>query len=410
MNEKALRILEYTKIIDMLSEQAASDMGKELCHKLTPMTDIEQIRQAQKETSDALYRIVKKGGVSFSGLKDIGMSLKRLEIGASLGMSELLALSSMLNVANRVKTYGRRETDDSSRDCLDTMFEAIEPLSSLNREINRCIISDEEMADDASARLKDIRRHIRIANDKIHSELNSMVGGQRTYLQDAVVTTRAGRYCIPVKAEYRSQVPGMIHDQSSSGSTLFIEPMAVVKLNNELRELELKEIEEINVILANLSEEAAQYIDSLHADLKVLTQLDFIFARANLSKRYNGSEPIMNENGYINIKKGRHPLIDAKKVVPIDVYLGKDFNLLVITGPNTGGKTVTLKTIGLFTLMGQAGLHIPAFDGSELSIFHDVFADIGDEQSIEQSLSTFSSHMTHIVDILGKLQKPCSFR
>lgn len=317
MNEKALRILEYTKIIDMLSEQAASDMGKELCHKLTPMTDIEQIRQAQKETSDALYRIVKKGGVSFSGLKDIGMSLKRLEIGASLGMSELLALSSMLNVANRVKTYGRRETDDSSQDCLDTMFEAIEPLSSLNREINRCIISDEEMADDASARLKDIRRHIRIANDKIHSELNSMVGGQRTYLQDAVVTTRAGRYCIPVKAEYRSQVPGMIHDQSSSGSTLFIEPMAVVKLNNELRELELKEIEEINVILANLSEEAAQYIDSLHADLKVLTQLDFIFARANLSKRYNGSEPIMNENGYINIKKGRHPLIDAKKVVPI---------------------------------------------------------------------------------------------
>ena len=402
MNEKALRILEYTKIIELLSEQAASDMGKELCHKLRPMTDINEIRRAQKETSDALYRIVKRGGVSFSGLKDIGMSLKRLEIGASLGMSELLALSSMLNVANRVKTYGRRETDDTSRDCLDTMFEAIEPLTSLNREINRCIISDEEMADDASARLKDIRRHIRIANDKIHSELNSMVGGQRTYLQDAVVTTRAGRYCIPVKAEYRSQVPGMIHDQSSSGSTLFIEPMAVVRLNNELRELELKEIEEINVILANLSEEAAQYIDSLHADLKVLTQLDFIFARASLSKRYNGSEPVMNENGYINIKKGRHPLIDAKKVVPIDVYLGKDFNLLVITGPNTGGKTVTLKTIGLFTLMGQAGLHIPAFDGSELSVFNDVFADIGDEQSIEQSLSTFSSHMTHIVDILGK--------
>ena len=400
MNEKALRILEYTKIIDMLSEQAASDMGKELCRKLTPMTDIEAIRKAQRETSDALFRIVKKGGVSFSGLKDVGMSLKRLEIGASLSMSELLALSSMLSTANRVKTYGRRETDDDSRDCLDTMFEAIEPLTALNREINRCIISDEEMADDASAKLKDIRRHIRIANDKIHSELNSMVGGQRTYLQDAVVTTRAGRYCIPVKAEYRSQVPGMIHDQSSSGSTLFIEPMAVVKLNNELRELELKEIEEINVILASLSEQAAQYIDSLHADLKVLTQLDFIFARANLSKRYNGSEPIMNENGYINIKKGRHPLIDAKKVIPIDVYLGKDFNLLVITGPNTGGKTVTLKTIGLFTLMGQAGLHIPAFDGSELSVFNEVFADIGDEQSIEQSLSTFSGHMKKITGIL----------
>ena len=402
MNDKALRILEYTKIIDLLCEQAASDMGKELCRKLTPMTDIDDIKRAQRETSDALFRIVKKGSVSFSGLKDVGMSLKRLEIGASLGMSELLALSSMLNVASRVKTYGRRETDDESRDCLDSMFEAIEPLTTLNREINRCIISDEEMADDASAKLKDIRRHIRIANDRIHSELNSMVGGQRTYLQDAVVTTRAGRYCIPVKAEYRSQVPGMIHDQSSSGSTLFIEPMAVVKLNNELRELELKEIEEINVILANLSAEAAQYIDSLHSDLKVLTQLDFIFARANLSKNCNGSEPVMNTNGYINIKKGRHPLINPKKVVPIDVYLGRDFNLLVITGPNTGGKTVTLKTIGLFTLMGQAGLHIPAFDGSELSVFNEVFADIGDEQSIEQSLSTFSSHMTHIVDILAK--------
>lgn len=402
MNEKALRILEYTKIIDLLVEQAASDMGKELCRQLLPMTDLESIRAAQRETSDALSRIVRNGGISFSGLKDIGMSLKRLEIGASLGMAELLALSSMLNVANRAKTYGRREADDTSRDSLDSMFEALEPLTNLNREINRCIISEEEMADDASPKLKDIRRHIRIANEKVHSELNSMVGSQRTYLQDAVVTTRGGRYCIPVKAEYRSQVPGMIHDQSSSGSTLFIEPMAVVKLNNELRELELKEVEEINVILANLSAQAAEYIDSLSADLKTLTRLDFIFAKASLSKHYNGSEPVMNEDSYINIKKGRHPLINPKKVVPIDVHLGRDFNLLVITGPNTGGKTVTLKTIGLFTLMGQAGLHIPAFDGSELSVFEDVFADIGDEQSIEQSLSTFSSHMTHIVDILEK--------
>ena len=402
MNEKALRILEYTKIIDLLIEQAASDMGKELCRQLLPMTDLEAIRTAQRETSDALSRIVRNGGISFSGLKDIGMSLKRLEIGASLGMAELLAVSSMLNVANRAKTYGRREADDTARDNLDSMFEALEPLTNLNREINRCIISEEEMADDASPKLKDIRRHIRIANEKVHSELNSMVGGQRTYLQDAVVTTRGGRYCIPVKAEYRSQVPGMIHDQSSSGSTLFIEPMAVVKLNNELRELELKEVEEINVILANLSAQAAEYIDSLSADLKTLTWLDFIFAKASLSKHYNGSEPVMNENSYINIKKGRHPLINPKKVVPIDVHLGRDFNLLVITGPNTGGKTVTLKTIGLFTLMGQAGLHIPAFDGSELSVFEDVFADIGDEQSIEQSLSTFSSHMTHIVDILDK--------
>lgn len=402
MNRKALITLEYTKIIDMLTEWASSDMGKELCRHLEPMTELEDIRAAQRETSDALYRIVKRGSISFSGLKDIGMSLKRLEIGANLGMNELLAVSSVLNVANRAKTYGRRETEDEDRDSLDSLFEAIEPLTPLNREITRCIISEEEMADDASPKLKDIRRHIRIANEKIHSELNSMVGSQRTYLQDAVVTTRNGRYCIPVKAEYRSQVSGMVHDQSSSGSTVFIEPMAVVKLNNELRELELKEIEEINVILANLGRQAAEYLDSLTADLKVLIRLDFIFAKANLSKHYKGSEPLMNDRGYINIKKGRHPLIDPKKVVPIDVFLGGDFNLLVITGPNTGGKTVTLKTLGLFTLMGQAGLHIPAFDGSELSTFTEVFADIGDEQSIEQSLSTFSSHMTHIVDILKK--------
>lgn len=400
MNEKALKTLEYNKIIEMLAQEASSELGRRLCRSLKPMSSLEDIRRAQQETSDALSRIIKQGGISFSALKDVTVLLKRLEIGASLGMSELLSISSMLNVANRAKTYGRRETDDETRDSLDVFFEAVEPLTVLNHEINRCILSEEEMADDASSKLKDIRRHIRIVNEKIRSELNSMVGGQRTYLQDAVVTTRGGRYCIPVKAEYRSQVPGMIHDQSSSGSTLFIEPMAVVKLNNELRELELKEIEEINVILADLSEQAAQYIDSLAADFKVLAQLDFIFAKANLSKRCKGSEPVMNERGYINIKKGRHPLINPNTVVPIDVYLGRDFNLLVITGPNTGGKTVTLKTLGLFTLMGQAGLHIPAFDGSELSVFTEVFADIGDEQSIEQSLSTFSSHMTHIVDIL----------
>lgn len=402
MNQKALKTLEFTKIIDMLENSASSELGKELCRKLVPMTDLEEIRHAQQETSDAFSRIVAHGTLSFSGLRDIGVSLKRLEIGASLGMSELLSICSVLTVANRAKTYGRREADDERRDLLDPMFEAVEPLTNLSREINRCIISEEEMADDASAKLKDIRRHIRIANEKVHSGLNSMVSSQRTYLQDAVVTSRGGRYCIPVKAEHRSQVPGMIHDQSSSGSTLFIEPMAVVKLNNELRELELKEVEEINVILANLSAMAAEHVDSLYADLKVLTNLDFIFAKANLSKSMRGSEPVMNDRGYINIKKGRHPLIDPKKVVPIDVYLGKDFNLLVITGPNTGGKTVTLKTLGLFTLMGQAGLHIPAFDGSELALFTEVFADIGDEQSIEQSLSTFSSHMTHIVDILDK--------
>ena len=402
MNSKALRILEYNKIINMLIDAASSDLGKELCRNLMPMTSLEDIKAAQKETADALFRIVQKGSTSFSGLKDIGLSIKRLQIGANLGMLELLNISSMLNVANRAKTYGRREAEDERRDNLDSLFDAIEPLTPLAHEIQRCIISEEEMADDASPKLKDIRRHMNIVNDKIHSEINSLVNSQRNYLQDAVVTTRNGRMCIPVKAEHRSQIAGMVHDQSSSGSTIFVEPMVVIKLNNELRELEIKELEEINVILANLSRQAAECIDSLDSDLKVLTQLDFIFAKANLAKKYNGSEPVINDRGFINIKKGRHPLIDSKKVVPIDVHLGKDFDLLVITGPNTGGKTVTLKTIGLFTLMGQAGLHIPAFDGSELSVFTEVFADIGDEQSIEQSLSTFSSHMTHIVDILEK--------
>lgn len=402
MNEKALRILEYPKIIDMLTGYASSPMGKDLCRNLMPSSDLSEILKGQMETSDALSRILKKGSLSFSGIRDIRGSLLRLKVGSTIGMPELLNIAATLDVALRVKSYGRRDSEDTDTDSLDGMFALIEPLSNLNHEIRRCIIDEETMADDASPALKSIRRQIRLTNDRIHSQLSSMVSSQNigSKLQDNLVTMRNGRYCLPVKAEYRSQVQGMIHDQSSTGSTLFIEPMAIVKLNNDLRELDVKEKEEIERILDTLSELVGESAVMLEQDIAVLTRLDFIFAKASLSKTYNGSEPVFNENGYINIKKGRHPLLDRRKVVPIDLTMGKDYHMLIVTGPNTGGKTVSLKTVGLFTLMGQAGLHIPAFDHSELAVFEDVFADIGDEQSIEQSLSTFSSHMTNIVKIL----------
>lgn len=403
MNQKALRTLEYHKIIEQLTEAAGSTLGKEVCRNLVPSVNLSEIQTWQRETSDALSRIYQKGSLSFSGVYDVRGSLKRLEIGSILGIDELLRLCKLLETCARVKAFSRRETDEEGRDTLDDMFEALMPLTPLSAEIRRCIVSEDEISDDASPKLRQIRKSMKQTNDKIHSQLASMVNGSaRTYLQDAVVTMRGGRYCIPVKAEHRSQVPGMIHDQSSTGSTLFVEPMAVVKLNNDLRELELREEQEIEVILSNLSDQAAENREVIEDNLSLLTQLDVIFARAQLSKSYNGSEPRFNEEGRIQIKKGRHPLLDKKKVVPIDIHLGKDFDLLIITGPNTGGKTVSLKTVGLFTLMGQAGLHIPAFDGSELALFHEVFADIGDEQSIEQSLSTFSSHMTNIVSILGQ--------
>ena len=348
-----------------------------------------------------MKRIYQHGSVSFSGIADIRDSLKRLEIGSSLGTTELLRICKVLEVCNRVKSYSRNDHDPEELDSLDEMFSALQPLTPLSSEIRRCILSEEEISDDASSALRQIRRSMKLVHEKVRAQLNAIVNGpSRTYLQDAVITMRNDRYCIPVKAEYRGQISGMIHDQSSTGSTLFIEPIAVVKLNNDLRELELKESKEIEVILSGLSELAAQNLEAISDDLSLLTKLDFIFARAALSKSYSGSEPVFNQDGYINIKKGRHPLLDKKKVVPINIYLGKEFDLLVITGPNTGGKTVSLKTVGLFTLMGQAGLHIPAFDHSELAVFEDVYADIGDEQSIEQSLSTFSSHMTHIVSIL----------
>ncbi len=404
MNQKALKTLEFDKIIHILTAHAASEGAKEMCRKLVPYDNINDVERAQRETADALRRVYRKGSVSFGGIRDIRGSLKRLEIGGILGMGELLQIMSLLETAGKIRQYGQREADDTSRDSLDESFEFLDPVPTLASEIRRCILADDEMADDASSALLQIRRSMRQMNDKVHNTLNSMVNGSaRSYLQDPVVTMRDGRYCLPVKAEHRSQVPGMIHDQSSTGSTLFIEPMAVIKLNNDFKELLMKEQQEIEKILSVLSEKAAAVTEILTEDYRILTALDFIFARAMMAKDMKATRPIFNTDRQIHIKDGRHPLLDPKKAVPITVRLGDDFDLLIITGPNTGGKTVSLKTVGLFTLMGQAGLHIPAFEGSRLAVFDQVYADIGDEQSIEQSLSTFSSHMTTIVSILKEV-------
>ena len=404
MNQKALKTLEFDKIIHILTAHAASEGAKEMCRKLVPYDNINDVERAQRETADALRREYRKGSVSFGGIRDIRGSLKRLEIGGILGMGELLQIMSLLETAGKIRQYGQREADDTSRDSLDESFEFLDPVPTLASEIRRCILADDEMADDASSALLQIRRSMRQMNDKVHNTLNSMVNGSaRSYLQDPVVTMRDGRYCLPVKAEHRSQVPGMIHDQSSTGSTLFIEPMAVIKLNNDFKELLMKEQQEIEKILSVLSEKAAAVTEILAEDYRILTALDFIFARAMMAKDMKATRPIFNTDRQIHIKDGRHPLLDPKKAVPITVRLGDDFDLLIITGPNTGGKTVSLKTVGLFTLMGQAGLHIPAFEGSRLAVFDQVYADIGDEQSIEQSLSTFSSHMTTIVSILKEV-------
>lgn len=401
MNQKVLKTLEYNKIIDILTEKADSEPGKKLCRELIPSTDINEIRNAQKETADALGRLFRDGSTSFGSNRDFGFSIKSLEIGSTLSISELIKLAAMLDNVSRIKSYGRKKREDTPDDSLDPYFEQLTLLSQLANEIKRCILSEEEIADDASPKLKSIRRSKLQTNEKIHAQLNSMLNGSyRTYLQDAVITMRNDRYCIPVKSEYKSQVSGMVHDQSATGSTFFIEPAAVVNLNNQLKELDLQELEEIQVILSDLSAQAGAHTEELTLNQKVMTQLDFIFAKAKLAMDQNATEPLFNRKRYINIRKGRHPLLDKKKVVPIDIHLGRDFDLLIVTGPNTGGKTVSLKTVGLFTLMGQAGLHIPALDRSELSIFTEVYADIGDEQSIEQSLSTFSSHMTSIVHIL----------
>ncbi len=401
MNKKALHVLEYDKIIEKLADHATSDPGRKLCKELVPSSDIRQIRKDLQKTNDAIARIFKKGSISFGDNKEFGATLKALKIGSSLDMAALLRLASFLDNVNRVKSYGRPPRDEDARDSLSESFELLEPLTFVSAEIRRCIVSEDEMSSDASPALKHIRRGIMLTNDRIHEQLGRMINGSlRSYLQDAVVTVRGDRYCIPVKAEYKSQVNGIVHDQSSSGSTLFIEPAAIVELNNKLREMALSESAEIEKILAELSLSVAEHVDAIRYNSEIMTDLDFIFAKASYALEINAITPIFNENHIFDIKKGRHPLIAKDKVVPIDVYAGRDFDMLIITGPNTGGKTVTLKTVGLLTLMGQAGLAIPAGERSELSVFEEVYADIGDEQSIEQSLSTFSSHMTNTVSIL----------
>ena len=404
MNQKTLFKLEYDKIIALLEKEATSFRGGQLCRRLKPMTDINKINTFQEQTAAAFTRIVQKGRISFGDAAPVEESMKRLEVGGALSISELLRISRLLGNAARVKAYGRHDTQEESCDCLDAFFEQLEPLTPLANEIERCIPGEDEVSDDASSTLKHIRRSINGINERVHATLTSLVNGSlRTYLQDPIITMRGDRYCIPVKAEYRGQVQGLIHDQSSTGSTLFIEPMAVVKLNNDLKELYAREQEEIQIILAGLSEEAAQYIEEIRADYRALTDLDFIFARGALALSMKASRPVFNEENKIHIREGRHPLLDPKTVIPITVTLGEEFDLLIVTGPNTGGKTVSLKTVGLFCLMGQAGLHIPAGDRSQLAVFHQIYADIGDEQSIEQSLSTFSSHMTNIVSFLKKV-------
>ncbi len=401
MNNKALHVLEYDKIIDKLSEHASSEPGRKLCRDLMPSSDIREIRNNQQKTSDAIARIFKKGSISFGDNRDFKGTIKALKIGSALDMAGLLRLSAFLDNVGRVKNYGRPVRDEDNRDSLSESFEMLEPLSNVSSEIKRCIVSEDEMSSDASPALRHIRRGIMLTNDRIHEQLQKMINGSlRTYLQDSVVTMRGDRYCIPVKAEYKSQISGIVHDQSSSGSTLFIEPAAIVELNNKLREMSLQESAEIDKILTELSLSVAEYVEAIHYDCEIMTDLDFIFAKASYALEINAITPIFNDHHAFDLKKARHPLIPKDRVVPIDVYAGRDFDMLIITGPNTGGKTVTLKTVGLLTLMGQAGLAIPAGDRSELSVFDEVYADIGDEQSIEQSLSTFSSHMTNTVSIL----------
>ena len=385
----------------MLVEEADSALGKDSARRLRPSSDHGEIVAMQAETSHALTRLFHHGALSFHGLTDIRPSLVPLAKGGTLGAGELLRIGALVEAAKRAVEFDKK---DEETDFLSGRFDGLQTFPEIRREISRCILSEDEISDDASSELKRIRRAMKTTNDKIREQLSVTVNSSGDMLRDNIVTMRNGRYCLPVKQEYKSAFQGMIHDQSSTGSTFFIEPMAIVKLNNDLAELAMKEQEEIERILASISSICAPETEGLERDVILLAELDFIFAKAKLSKKMQGSEPIFDDN-YIEIKKGRHPLIPRDRVVPIDVTLGKDYRLLIITGPNTGGKTVSLKTVGLFTLMGQAGLHIPAFDGSHLRVFHEVYADIGDEQSIEQSLSTFSSHMTNTVSILKRADK-----
>ena len=400
MNSKTLHTLEFDKIIALLEERAVSAPGKALCHALAPMTDLREIERAQAETEAALSRIRMKGELRLAGLRDVSPSVKRLDVGGSLSTSELYAISSLLDLSERARNYGAHEEEAENPDALESAFTALSLLPRENRELKRCILSEELVSDHASPELARIRRQMKTADERMHSALQEEINRHKSYLMDTIVTMRNGSYCLAVKSEFKTKLPGVVHDQSSTGSTVFIEPLVAVRLNNEYRELTLAEQQEIAKILAALSALLAPFTAELLANQKILATLDFVFAKARLASSMQASKPLFNTEHIIEIKDGRHPLIPKDKVVPISIWLGQEFNLLIITGPNTGGKTVSLKTVGLFTLMGQAGLHIPAFQGSRLAVFRDVFADIGDEQSIEQSLSTFSGHMKNVVEIL----------
>lgn len=402
MNDKVLKTLEFDKIIEKLSRHATSDEGRRACLALRPLDSPAEITLKENQTSDAVLRLRKKSGVSMNGLRNILPHIKRLDIGSILTAQDLLEISQVLDVAHSVRLFLASENPDEPADTLTEFYEGLDDCQLVNDRIKAAIVSYDEIADDASPKLKDIRRKKVSVNSQINKTLQTMITSHsmKTYLQDSVITIRNGRYCIPVKMEFRSHVPGMVHDQSGSGSTLFIEPMSVVKLNNEMKELELAEAAEIQVILSNLSFDCSTVSDAIETDYKLLSELDFIFAKARYSEEIGGNAPVFNADRCLELKHARHPLLDKKTAVPINISLGKDFNMLIITGPNTGGKTVSLKTVGLLSLMGQSGMHIPALDGSSLCMFDEIYADIGDEQSIEQSLSTFSSHMTNIVKIL----------
>ena len=399
MNSKTLHTLEFDKIIALLEERAVSGPGKALCHALAPMTDLREIERAQAETEAALSRIRMKGELRLAGLRNVSASLKRLDVGGTLSTSELYAISSLLDLSERARNYGAHEEEENP-DALESAFTALSLLPRENRELKRCILSEELVSDHASPELARIRRQMKTADERMHSALQEEINRHKSYLMDTIVTMRNGSYCLAVKSEFKTKLPGVVHDQSSTGSTVFIEPLVAVRLNNEYRELTLAEQQEIAKILASLSALLAPFTAELLANQKILATLDFVFAKARLASSMQASKPLFNTERIVEIKDGRHPLIPKEKVVPISIWLGQEFSLLIITGPNTGGKTVSLKTVGLFTLMGQAGLHIPAFQGSRLAVFRDVFADIGDEQSIEQSLSTFSGHMKNVVEIL----------
>ncbi|MCL2855556.1 MAG: endonuclease MutS2 [Defluviitaleaceae bacterium] len=403
MDTRSLKVLEFDKIVERLAGKAISPAGKALCGKLAPMGDLEQIQQALTETQQALDFSMKAGHLPLGGIKDIAPSLKRASFGGTLNTEELFHIGEFIYVCRKVQNYAKSVERREYLDLLDPLFEQVEIPDRLEKDITRCIANEKEVSDEASAVLSGIRRGIKLSHGRINEALQSVIhsNAYKNMLQDAVITIRSGRFCVPIKQEYKGAFPGMIHDMSGSGATVFMEPMSVVALNNKIKELEAEEKEEVERILAALTTDVAENTPVLETNLETLTILDFIFAKSALALDMQATNPELNDFGMVNISKGRHPLLNVEKVVPMDIRLGDEFSALLITGPNTGGKTVALKILGLFSLMGMAGLFIPADFGSKLSIFDSVFADIGDEQSIEQSLSTFSAHMTNIVRILG---------